>query len=173
MYFDVGHSVVQHLNVSLDDRDLLRKTVVLADFPGQLLNFVFHHGIGTRVCDQYADQGHNTAEDGGNDAFHRRSPLPAALGFAHVHMNPAVGASQTGRVNAAATGVAQQSVRVGISPEHRGHDGRVHFVTLAKKAEMDEYALKRIVGHKIDDLTERVYTRRTVEWLISELDKIP
>lgn len=62
---------------------------------------------------------------------------------------------------------------LGISPEHRGHDGRVHFVTLAKKAEMDEYALKRIVGHKIDDLTERVYTRRTVEWLISELDKIP
>ena len=49
----------------------------------------------------------------------------------------------------------------------------MHFVTLAKKAEMDEYALKRIVGHKIDDLTERVYTRRTVEWLISELDKIP
>lgn len=62
---------------------------------------------------------------------------------------------------------------LGINPEHRGHDGRVHFVTLAKKAEMDEYALKRIVGHKIDDLTERVYTRRTVEWLISELDKIP
>ena len=44
MYFDVGHSVVQHLNVSLDDRDLLRKTVVLADFPGQLLNFVFADG---------------------------------------------------------------------------------------------------------------------------------
>lgn len=62
---------------------------------------------------------------------------------------------------------------LGINPEHRGHDGRVHFVTLAKKAEMDEYALKRIVGHKIDDLTERVYTRRTIEWLISELDKIP
>ncbi len=26
---------------------------------------------------------------------------------------------------------------------------------------------------KLNDLTERVYTRRTVEWLISELDKIP
>ena len=49
----------------------------------------------------------------------------------------------------------------------------MHFVTLAKKAEMDEYALKRIVGRKIDDLTDRVYTRRTFEWLISELDKIP
>ena len=62
---------------------------------------------------------------------------------------------------------------LGINPEHRGHDGRVHFITLAKENNMDEYALKRIVGHKIDDLTERVYTKRTVEWLIAEMDKIP
>lgn len=62
---------------------------------------------------------------------------------------------------------------LGINPEHQGHDGRVHFVTLAKKAEMDEYALKRIVGHKIDDLTERVYTKRTIDWLVREIDKIP
>lgn len=33
-------------------------------------------------------------------------------------MHPAVGASKTGRVNAAATGVAQQFVRVGIHPLH-------------------------------------------------------
>ena len=124
MYFDVGHSVVQHLNVSLDDRDLLRKTVVLADFPGQLLNFVFHHGIGTRVCDQYADQGHDTAEDGGNDAFHRRSPLPPAFRLAHIHMHPAVGASQTGRVDAAAASIAQQLVRVGI---HLLHADALHL----------------------------------------------
>lgn len=62
---------------------------------------------------------------------------------------------------------------IGINPEHRGHDGRVHFTTLAKEYYMDEYALKRIVGHKIDDLTERVYTRRTVSWLVTEIDKIP
>ena len=75
------------------------------------------------------------------------------------------------RYNGGIQSLANKSHR----PHHHQnqHDGRVHFVTLAKKAEMDEYALKRIVGHKIDDLTERVYTRRTVEWLISELDKIP
>ncbi len=62
---------------------------------------------------------------------------------------------------------------LGINPSHRGHDGRVTFVTMAKNADMDEYALKRIVGHKIDDLTERVYTKRTVEWLLREINKIP
>lgn len=61
---------------------------------------------------------------------------------------------------------------LGMNSEHRGHDGRTHFITSAKKYGMDEYALKRIVGHKIDDVTERVYTKRTVGWLIQEIDKI-
>ena len=60
-----------------------------------------------------------------------------------------------------------------LNPAHKGHDGRVTFVTMAKKAKMDEYAIKRLVGHHIDDLTERVYTERSVDWLKSELDKIP
>lgn len=55
---------------------------------------------------------------------------------------------------------------------HRLHDGRAHFVTMAKKYNMDEYALKRIVGHAITDLTERVYTQRDIEWLKSEMSKI-
>ena len=62
---------------------------------------------------------------------------------------------------------------LGINPEHRGHDGRVHFVTSAKKAEVDEYALKRIIGHYISDLTERVYTARSTDWLQKEIQKIP
>lgn len=61
---------------------------------------------------------------------------------------------------------------LGINPEHRGHDGRVHFVTAAKKYNLDEYAIKRIVGHTIKDLTERVYTKRSVDWLVQEIDKI-
>lgn len=61
---------------------------------------------------------------------------------------------------------------LGINPEHRGHDGRVHFVTVAKKYNLDEYAIKRIVGHAIKDLTERVYTKRSVDWLVQEIDKI-
>lgn len=57
--------------------------------------------------------------------------------------------------------------------QHLLHDGRVHFVTMAKRNNVDEYAIKRIVGHKIDDLTERVYTKRDIEWLKSEISKIP
>lgn len=42
-----------------------------------------------------------------------------------------------------------------LNPEHRPHDGRKHFVTAAKKAGIDEYAIKYMVGHKISDITER------------------
>lgn len=61
---------------------------------------------------------------------------------------------------------------IGITAEHRPHDGRVTFVTLAKKYSLDEYAIKRIVGHAIDDITEKVYTIRDIEWLRSEIEKI-
>lgn len=55
---------------------------------------------------------------------------------------------------------------------HKLHDCRVTFVTAAKNANMDEYALKRIVGHTISDITEKVYTKRSVDWLRSEIEKI-
>lgn len=56
---------------------------------------------------------------------------------------------------------------------HRPHDCRKQFVTMAKEANMNEYAIKRIVGHAINDLTESVYTDRSLEWLSSEIEKIP
>lgn len=62
--------------------------------------------------------------------------------------------------------------RLGLNPEHKPHDCRKQFVTMAKKAGADEYAIKRIVGHKITDLTENVYTERSVEWLLQEIEKI-
>ena len=55
---------------------------------------------------------------------------------------------------------------------HTPHDARRTFVTLAKLSGMDEYALKKIVGHSIKDLTEAVYTDRPVSWLIDEMNKI-
>lgn len=55
---------------------------------------------------------------------------------------------------------------------HIPHDGRKTFVTLAKRFGVDEYAIKRIVGHKISDLTESVYTERDIEWLHKEILKI-
>lgn len=59
-----------------------------------------------------------------------------------------------------------------LSEEHRPHDCRKQFVTMAKKAGVDEYAIKKIVGHKIKDITESVYTDRDVSWLKSEIEKI-
>ena len=59
-----------------------------------------------------------------------------------------------------------------IGVEHKPHDGRKTFVTKAKKNKVDEYAIKYMVGHTIEDLTERVYTVRELGWLKDEMKKI-
>ena len=59
-----------------------------------------------------------------------------------------------------------------LNQDHRPHDGRKHFVTIAKKYGVDEYAIKYIVGHKIADITEKVYTKREFNWLREEIEKI-
>lgn len=59
-----------------------------------------------------------------------------------------------------------------LNPQHRAHDGRMHFVTAAKKYQVDEYAIKYMVGHSIQDITERVYTKRDIKWLKEEIEKI-
>lgn len=61
---------------------------------------------------------------------------------------------------------------LGLDANHKPHDGRKCFVSKAKKYNVDEYAIKYIVGHSITDLTERVYTERETSWLISEMQKI-
>lgn len=61
---------------------------------------------------------------------------------------------------------------LGLKSTHRPHDGRKHFVTMAKENNVDEYAIKYIVGHQIDDLTEKTYTERNINWLIEEMQKI-
>lgn len=61
---------------------------------------------------------------------------------------------------------------LGLDPNHRAHDGRKHFVTKAKEYGVDEYAIKYIVGHKIVDITEKVYTKRDTAWLKREIEKI-
>jgi len=59
-----------------------------------------------------------------------------------------------------------------LSQKHRPHDCRKTFVTLAKEADVDEYAIKYMVGHKISDLTEAVYTKRSYDWFLQEIEKI-
>lgn len=62
--------------------------------------------------------------------------------------------------------------KLNLNANHRPHDPRTHFVTTAKRYGVDEYAIKHIIGHTITDLTERVYTKRNVEWLKEEMEKI-
>lgn len=62
--------------------------------------------------------------------------------------------------------------RLQINSLHRAHDGRMHFVTMAKKYNVDEYAIKYIVGHAINDITENTYTQRDIDWLKYEIEKI-
>ena len=59
-----------------------------------------------------------------------------------------------------------------LNPEHRAHDPRKTFITMAKKAGMDDNAIKAIVGHKSQDITESAYTERDVEWLRKDIEKI-
>ena len=60
-----------------------------------------------------------------------------------------------------------------LNPNHRPHDCRKQFITMAKNKGVDEFAIKRIVGHAIKDLTEKVYTDRSLSWLKTEIEKIP
>ena len=59
-----------------------------------------------------------------------------------------------------------------LNTEHRPHDPRKTFVTNAKKYQLDEYAIKLIVGHAITDITEKIYTERATSWLVEEVNKI-
>lgn len=58
-----------------------------------------------------------------------------------------------------------------ILPGHRPHDARKTFATYAAKSGMDEVAIKRIMGHQLD-LTESVYTERSTEWLVTQMNKL-
>ena len=59
-----------------------------------------------------------------------------------------------------------------LNPNHRPHDPRKTFATRCKKAHVDEYALKEMIGHTIQDITESTYTVRDVEWLREDLEKM-
>ena len=61
-----------------------------------------------------------------------------------------------------------------LNPELTPHCARHTFITKAKSREvnMNEYISKMIVSHKIQDVTESVYTHRTIEDLKEEILKI-
>lgn len=58
-------------------------------------------------------------------------------------------------------------------PDHRPHDCRHTFASEADSAGMNKLCIKRIMGHASQDITDRVYTHKTIEELRREIEKIP
>lgn len=57
--------------------------------------------------------------------------------------------------------------------DHEPYDTRYTFATIAKESGMNEFARKKIFGHSDNDLTDRVYTHVSIEYLHQEMNKIP
>jgi len=54
---------------------------------------------------------------------------------------------------------------------HTPHDTRHSFATYAKKSKLDRLAIKRILGHRVDDITEAVYTHLDLPFLTAEMSR--
>lgn len=55
---------------------------------------------------------------------------------------------------------------------HLPHDGRHTCATLMNDADIDAKTKKLILGHSSNDVTEKVYTHKTIEQLIEAINKI-
>ncbi len=62
--------------------------------------------------------------------------------------------------------------KIGITTEHRPHDCRVTFITNCKTNGVEEYSIKRLAGHAVNDITESVYTKHDLNWFRNEINKL-
>ena len=65
-----------------------------------------------------------------------------------------------------------KKVMTALDMTHSPHETRHTFITYAKESNINDYLLKKIIGHEIRDVTEKIYTHRTTEELINEANKI-
>ncbi len=56
--------------------------------------------------------------------------------------------------------------------DHRPHDGRHTFISIAQSKQMDSVILKRIVGHASQDITEDVYTHKEIKELVNAVNNL-
>ena len=59
-----------------------------------------------------------------------------------------------------------------LGMNHTPHEGRHTFITMAKEKEINDDIIKLLVGHQAKDVTEGVYTHRTIESLRRAIAKI-
>ena len=68
--------------------------------------------------------------------------------------------------------LADYLVSIGISV-HTSHDCRHTFSMLCERYKVDDADTKRMIGHKIKDITKGIYGHRSLEDLRKEIEKIP
>lgn len=56
--------------------------------------------------------------------------------------------------------------------QHKTHDARHTFATLATASGLNQVYLKKILGHTTGDVTEQVYTHLLIKKMIEEIDKL-
>lgn len=59
-----------------------------------------------------------------------------------------------------------------LNMNHSPYDTRHTFSTLAKLNKVETFAIKRIMGHKSNDLTDDVYTHSIINYLYEQVNKI-
>lgn len=56
--------------------------------------------------------------------------------------------------------------------KHLPHDGRHTFASFADRSPANQLSIKRIIGHKAQDITKDVYTHKTIEELVEAVNMI-
>ena len=59
-----------------------------------------------------------------------------------------------------------------LKATHTMHDTRVTFASLCQLYKVDVYARKKILGHKLKDITFDIYTKASKNKLWTEVNKI-
>lgn len=60
--------------------------------------------------------------------------------------------------------------QLGLSMNHRPHDTRHTFATLMDRTPANKVAIKRIMGHASQDITDKVYTHKDIQDLIEAVN---
>lgn len=59
-----------------------------------------------------------------------------------------------------------------LEMNHSPYDTRHTFATLCNESNLNEYLIKKIMGHKAGDITKDIYTHATIERLVQEVNKL-
>lgn len=59
-----------------------------------------------------------------------------------------------------------------LKMEHKPHDGRHTFVSLADNKGVNSVTIKKIVGHASQDITENIYTHKSIDVLLEAVDNL-